>query len=710
MTDDSEGKESAISKFKKGGKKPPKPRVGKHADSFEAGLHASEVLESSPTVLGGANKEESIKDRLIKAAGGVAGSLEAAVKAIEEKKETAAEEAKRVIEEAKQEREKAKLAEEESERTMLGNNVKAEIQARKKEMADLAAQRAQTAAEAESDESERKAKASSEHSMAFSSPEESRKSMEKFKAKLAAFEPPEKKKADMKEVGAFSEKKDKDIPDAKSSPKEREGKIAVPQAQSAKDETPVKASTNEKAVEEAIRVIKEREAFWEQEKEERKREEAAESVKRQAAAKEKPKDKESGKLGDTSSEKPELSKGALRAKNDFAELKRDFDFDDMKKKMQGFGVQNSDNGKGERKPQIKIKGYEPTKSIKERGKELAKNHPSSHHLSSGKDGANKPKTKTQDNKKVEAILATALYDASQAKDSKKERPMPEFPSVPQKFNESNASWKKFAEQILDYPETQTTIIVESNVRAKENAKIMVNNATHVAKSMEPLVKAKYDTHLGGTDGDDGRKTYTVNPTKRGPVYMPRKDQFGKSIKEGGNVVYDVLFYERRGGKLELNLDKSFIAPDDVPKGSKCSVTKDIREEVWKYHEQRFEKELGLNKPKAASMKHSPEDVRIAEVAKASAKHVVPEPISVETPGKGLSRAETEMAAVKAVKPIPPPLPAAHPKGGNDPDSIKEGYKKGMKNHTKDLKDRPKDLRTELEAKFKARGGAVDSDK
>ena len=369
----------------------------------------------------------------------------------------------------------------------------------------------------------------------------------------------------------------------------------------------------------------------------------------------------------------QLSKAAQRAQDDFANMKGRPDFKALQKKMSGKDLPGMGTRPGNRKDPIIIPGYKPG-SVRDRVAQFGKELPAAL-------GGSGP-DKDDHNSKKTALVAAALDLAARSSNGTNARKdlMPEFPFIPERFDAKSADWSKFTKLITEYPETQAPELVKSFDRAKENATIMSANATFVARSMEPLVKAEYEYHdKGSGDEDPWRKTYEVKVTKSGPLYMPRKNKLGKTVRVNGNIAYDVLYHKKQGGKFVLDLDKSFIAPDDVPEGSYSSVTKDIREECWKNHEQKFEQGLGLNKPKSASkdaiMDHSPAGLAHDASLAAAVKHVIPPAPAADLVG-GLSPAETKAAAAATAKSIPPPPMRPEPSGA-DKAAVAADLDKGM---------------------------------
>lgn len=259
---------------------------------------------------------------------------------------------------------------------------------------------------------------------------------------------------------------------------------------------------------------------------------------------------------------------------------------------------------------------------------------------------------------VTAIIASNAIDGQL-------NPSPHTPSVPTEFNPKDANLKKFLQQVENYPEVQSEKLTTEYKKVFRSAECMSNNATFVAKAMQPLETAKYQTNKG----EDGwRKTYNVDVQREGPLYMPRKTREGRTVKnKSGEVVYDILFYDKKASGFELNLDKSFIAPDDVPKGSFASITKDIREKVSMYHEKRFEKELGLNKPN--DIKHSVADMSLEAAREAVSKHVLR-----GTPPKRAKPTAKEIQSQAAEFTAPPPPP---PTPGSDKE-VKKVLEAGLK--------------------------------
>lgn len=384
------------------------------------------------------------------------------------------------------------------------------------------------------------------------------------------------------------------------------------------------------------------------------------------------------------------SKSSSRFQEDMAGVKRGFDFQDAQDKIAKFA--SGDISSSSARNPIDITGT--GKSIKDRIADL-KGKPGfpggetkSPRASGRRSGIGKLPKEEEPNPNLDAFKAAAIAGALHKNQ--------DFPSVPKKFDPKDANLKAFLQQIKNYPEVQSNKIVSKYEQVKINAETMVSNATYVAKSMEPREKAKYKSHDEGKDG--WRKTYKVDVTREGTLYMPRKTKKGKTVRNAaGDVVFDVLYYDKKGSGFELNLDKSFIAPDDVPEDSYSSVTKDIRDKVLNHHEQRFEKGLGKNKPKDIS--HSVSDLALESAKKAASAHVATEP---EPEGAAPSASDIK----KEVK-----VHAASPASSSSPAKSKEEVAaeliKGKKNYKpgESLKDEIARKAAEMEAR---RGSSTES--
>jgi|GEM_PF-2765113 len=207
--------------------------------------------------------------------------------------------------------------------------------------------------------------------------------------------------------------------------------------------------------------------------------------------------------------------------------------------------------------------------------------------------------------------------------SKKTTTRFQTPVKPVHFNPKDADLKRLFDQIKGHPETQSKVALTGEVKERSggNALILSRNTSFCAEKDQPLVKV--DSAKKGKE--DSRVVYNISPDEEGPIYMPRKNGNGKSVKDkSGKIVYDILYYKPKGNGFTLDLDKSFISPDNVPEGSYSSAEQDIRDKLLQHHGKRFAQGKGRVQEKPTLMLHSNVKVAKAHVI-GNAQYVPPAP-------------------------------------------------------------------------------------
>lgn len=201
--------------------------------------------------------------------------------------------------------------------------------------------------------------------------------------------------------------------------------------------------------------------------------------------------------------------------------------------------------------------------------------------------------------------------------------------------------QKLLTQIGKHPEAQTLSEVAKRDVAEKNTKVLSENTNLVAKSMGGLEEVPIKAPLQGD-----RKTYDIEVDREGPVYMPRKKDDGKNFRQNGEPVYDMLYYVKRDDKFLVDYSKSFIAADGIPAGSLSSVTKDTRENCWKHHEKKFEKEKSITPADSLGPDHAQAQ---AQKMVAGLAHIPPAPPPPHEVGDSIGGKQKPASLLEEIK-------------------------------------------------------------
>lgn len=135
--------------------------------------------------------------------------------------------------------------------------------------------------------------------------------------------------------------------------------------------------------------------------------------------------------------------------------------------------------------------------------------------------------------------------------------------------------EQFYHAVKTLPHAQTDDLVQAE---------HVQGLASAVRDQTPIRPVPQDIFTLNHSGGGWEINPALSPEERaqinGPIFMGRLNGKEQVKDASGNPVYDILYYE----KGELNPKKSFIAPDNVPPGSKSTIGKETRDKCFNHHD------------------------------------------------------------------------------------------------------------------------------